>query len=690
MQPTVQQQAVMDLFEAQFGPVDSERQAIFIEAVAGSGKTTLLMLLVDVILKIKHEQPSRDIKGVAVSFNTHIKKELESRLDKKGANGYMQSKTTNGLGFAILNAVAGTGGLPKTNLQPKKYTAICKAELEMRGHFRPQWKLINAAVKLCDFCRLTMVEPTEANMIAIILHYDLSKEIDILDPQWDDIWQSARDAIDTGIREYKRTGIIDFTDQIYLPLKLNLASPIYDVLFIDEAQDLNQVRLQLILQSIKKNGQLVFVGDAKQAIQGFCGADTDSVNTIIKATNAKVMPLSVCFRSASNIVGMAQQVVSHIEARDNADEGIVEMIEESDFLGMIQEGEMDRYGVITKDPDLVLCRTKAPLATNCMAALRAGKAAVIRGKSIGDMLMGLIEKFAKIKGIQEFEYASLEDLKEGAEIYQDRQARKIGLSEDADAKLNELYDTMETFFVLVEAYIDQEPGKFSVPHLQTFIESKFSDSDKTAIMFSTVHKAKGLEYDRVFILRPDQMPLKFAKPGWQMDQEYNILYVAMTRAKHELYFVDGVPANLLLPGEEIEEELEQLELVEPKEAPITIVEAVVAIQEDEVVEPVVVIVEAIESTQEVVEPVNLEEKRKAGRPKGTTKASKGEKTARETKTYLQLSMLPEVKDQLTVMLENYNNNTGENLNMSELLLQIIQESSTFQEAKLVDNALSAC
>jgi hypothetical protein len=683
MAPTIQQQAVMDLFESQFGPVNTERQTIFIEAVAGSGKTSLLMMLVDVILKIKREQPGRDIKGVAVSFNTHIKKELESRLDRKGANGYMQSKTTNGLGFAILNAVAGNGGLPKTKVEPKKYTAICKSELEMRGHFRPQWKIINAAVKLCDFCRLTMVEPTEANMIAIVLHYDLSKEIDILDPNWNDIWQSARDAIDTGIREYKRTGIIDFTDQIYLPLKLNLASPIYDVIFVDEAQDLNQVRLQLILSSIKKNGQLVFVGDIYQAIQGFAGADTDSVNTIIKATNAKVMPLSVCFRSDANIISMAQQIVPHIESRDEAPEGNVEVIKEGDFLSMLHEGEMDRMGNVTKDPSFVMCRTKAPLASKCMSCLRAGKTAVIRGKSIGEMLMGLIEKFAKVKGIRDFERASLDDLKEGAEIYQSRQAKKIGLSDDADEKLNELYDTMDTFFVLVEAYIDQEQDDFSVPRLQTFIESKFSDGDKTAITFSTVHKAKGLEYDDVFIIEPHLMPLKYAKLDWQIQQEWNILYVALTRAKHNLYFVGSAPGSLLMPGEEIEEDAEQLEL---------------AVEAEEIEESPIKIVEAIESTQEEIEPIAIEERRgKAGRPKGTTKAAKGEKKAREVKTYLQLSMMPEAKDQLMIMLENYNNDNEDSLSMSELLLQIIKESPMFQqaeeeyqEANTVDRQLSIC
>lgn len=58
-------------------------------------------------------------------------------------------------------------------------------------------------------------------------------------------------------------------------------------------------------------------------------------------------------------------------------------------------------------------------------------------------------------------------------------------------------------------------------------------------MLSTIHKAKGLEAERVFILKPDLMPHPKAKRGWEIDQENNLRYVAITRSKRELYLVNG-------------------------------------------------------------------------------------------------------------------------------------------------------
>jgi superfamily I DNA/RNA helicase len=53
----------------------------------------------------------------------------------------------------------------------------------------------------------------------------------------------------------------------------------------------------------------------------------------------------------------------------------------------------------------------------------------------------------------------------------------------------------------------------------------------------TVHKAKGLEWNRVYILDEFLMPSKYARQAWQQQQETNLQYVAVTRAKQELKFI---------------------------------------------------------------------------------------------------------------------------------------------------------
>ena len=66
-----------------------------------------------------------------------------------------------------------------------------------------------------------------------------------------------------------------------------------------------------------------------------------------------------------------------------------------------------------------------------------------------------------------------------------------------------------------------------------------------AVMLSTAHKSKGLEANRVLILLPNKLPLKWPHQlEWQLRQEMNLKYVALTRAKKELVFVD-IEENVL-------------------------------------------------------------------------------------------------------------------------------------------------
>ena len=69
---------------------------------------------------------------------------------------------------------------------------------------------------------------------------------------------------------------------------------------------------------------------------------------------------------------------------------------------------------------------------------------------------------------------------------------------------------------------------------------------ENAVMLSTAHKSKGLEANRVIILLPNKLPLKFPhQQDWQKRQELNLKYVALTRARKELIFIDLKEDELL-------------------------------------------------------------------------------------------------------------------------------------------------
>lgn len=201
------------------------------------------------------------------------------------------------------------------------------------------------------------------------------------------------------------------------------------------------------------------------------------------------------------------------------------------------------------------------------------------------------------------------------------------------------YDLETTTWEEIRYEYDHEKGK-----VKEEVVSSFTQYPVRLAWAMTIHKSQGQTYESVAL---DLTTATFA-PGQ--------LYVALSRCTS----LEGLYLKMPVKRSHI--------IVDPK------VSAFMLRRE------AITIVESEESSITIVEPIAIETKR-AGRPKGTTKAAKGEKTAREVKTYLQLSMMPDMKDKLMIMIDNYNNSNGENLSASDMLLQIIQESPMFQQAK---------
>jgi superfamily I DNA/RNA helicase len=78
----------------------------------------------------------------------------------------------------------------------------------------------------------------------------------------------------------------------------------------------------------------------------------------------------------------------------------------------------------------------------------------------------------------------------------------------------------------------------TVPDLVAHIGVLFTDG-RRGVILSTIHKAKGLEAERVYFLDRFLIPSKYARKGWQREQEQNLLYVALTRSKNFLYFINS-------------------------------------------------------------------------------------------------------------------------------------------------------
>lgn len=171
----------------------------------------------------------------------------------------------------------------------------------------------------------------------------------------------------------------------------------------------------------------------------------------------------------------------------------------------------------------ILCRNTGPLVAFAYSLLKRDVPCYIRGKDIGTSLITIVTKMRA---------TNLLDLRARLDTWHNRELQRL-LEEDRDPeRLSDQYQCL-LFFI---ASLDENSQ--TVPDLIAKIELMFDDSTTSSkVCLSTVHKAKGLEWKKVFILDRSLMPSKWAKQPWQKDQEINIEYVAVTRAMEELIFI---------------------------------------------------------------------------------------------------------------------------------------------------------
>ena len=285
----------------------------------------------------------------------------------------------------------------------------------------------------------------------------------------------------------------------------------FDFVFVDEAQDTNAIQRALLRKILKPTSRIVAVGDPAQAIYGFRGADSNSLQLIADEFNCKRLPLTVSYRCPTSVVEFARQWVSHIEAAEGAPAGAV-----------IRDEEWNTASFAAND--LIVCRTTKPLIALGYKFLKAKIPARILGKEIGAGLKSLIEK-QKAKGVD----ALIEKLA----IWEAREV-EIATAKQQGVKVESIRDKAEAILCLIDGL---DENNRTVPALLAVIDQLFSDGVNTVIL-ATIHKAKGLEAKKVFWLNSSQCPSKYAKQPWQVQQELNLCYVAVTRAQETLVLIE--------------------------------------------------------------------------------------------------------------------------------------------------------
>lgn len=337
---------------------------------------------------------------------------------------------------------------------------------------------------------------------------------------------------------------IDYTDMIWLPNVLN-CKPIgmlYDWIFLDEAQDLSICQRNILLKCRKINTRMVSFGDKNQCIYSFASSDPESFDKLKGIPNTISLPLSISYRCARNIVDFAKKIVPSIEANDDGRNGEIKYDVQLDDIS---------------DGDMVLCRNNAPLMQIYVDFIKQGKKCFIRGKDIGANLKSIVKRTRAEKlnkslqedGLFVRLYDALFDMiNDMVSKYHITYADAI-----QSASVSNRIDTINALEILSYDINTSD-------ELIEKIDKIFSDRKKGGISLSTIHKAKGLEADNVYIACRSLMPSSNAKKDWEIEQEYNLMYVAYTRAKNVLGFIDE--SDFKLFGGKVGETVKHLKAIE--------------------------------------------------------------------------------------------------------------------------------
>ena len=320
---------------------------------------------------------------------------------------------------------------------------------------------------------------------------------------------------------WHRTNIIDFNDMIWFPnVHPECRVETSDLCIVDEAQDLNKAQQGLVA---KAGRRIMLVGDRHQAIYAFAGADSEAMDTMnARLTDSVIgcveLPLFETRRCCQSVTRLAQTIVPAFKAMETAPEGKVIYNREEDGLGHVGE------------KDLVVCRTNAPIIVQCLRFLRDGKKARMQGKDVGAELIGLVKKF-KVD-------ATAEMLDLLTEMYNKESAKLAVRRYGSEAALMVLSDKVDS----VRAFAH---GTLTCREIIDKIERLFDDKNTEGTLFSSIHRAKGLEAGTVVFYQENKCPHPMAKSEQALAQEQNLRYVAMTRAIHTLYMTSAATKKVM-------------------------------------------------------------------------------------------------------------------------------------------------
>jgi hypothetical protein len=420
--------------------------------------------------------------------------------------------------------------------------------------------MVKAVEDLVRYCKLGLVGWSEKALCdqfgttvekGFSVHNICNEQLDDLCRHYDVDMEGNRDRVYRYVVEvlqksYEMTWKLDFDDQNWMPIVMNLPIDKVDLLLVDEAQDLNRCKQEFVLRCGRN---LLVVGDTHQAIYGFAGADVESIPRMERLLGVEQhLKLTETRRCGKAIVLEAQKAVPDFRAHESNPPGEIVTISSIKYAEMLQDG------------DGVLCRINAPLISEALRRLKQKKKAVIIGRKFGEQLASFI-KSLKAGDVGDLvqkvdDWYNMEVAKE-QRMRNPNEDRLISLGDKRDCVLafTENCITVEDVVKEIDKVFAGKVCPKCGQHYDEDFDRCVAQSCKTitlpgenwpvgpmlvmpeGVQYSSGHRAKGKEWNNVFFLYPELVPHPMAKTAWAKEQEKNLWYVMVTRAIHRLAYV---------------------------------------------------------------------------------------------------------------------------------------------------------
>jgi superfamily I DNA/RNA helicase len=473
---------------------------IRINAIAGSGKTTT-------IIEYAKTRP-KGSKILYLAFNRSVKQEAIKKFSESGL-GNVNIETAHSLAY---KSIVYRNNYQLRNQAYKTHEIAELLRLKGNGEKLTEYIVANHILKFITyFCNSDKQRISDLNYLDTVSEHKARLFVTSL-------YKYIENKANT-LLEKMDNGEIEITHDFYLK-KFQLSKPQldYDYILFDEGQDASAAMLDVF---INQKAIKVIVGDTHQQIYGWRHA----VNSLEKV-NFKTYYLSTSFRFGQDIANLATEVIKF-----------------KNHIGDLNQARITGIGNTKK------VQVRAVLARSNLGLLVKAIEIITNDRNI--------KKVYFEGNINSYTYAD-----EGASLYdvlnlhngnfkliKDKLIKKMKDVHELEDYIRKTEDIQLAMMLdIIKEYGDQIPGilrKIKEKHVED------NAKDKADLIFSTVHKSKGMEYDSVHIVNDfinEEKLEKFeieSKNGElnnaKLNEEINLLYVAITRTRHIVY----IPETLM-------------------------------------------------------------------------------------------------------------------------------------------------